>query len=81
MPGWYVTAAAASWRFLAIAGAVVAVMYSLVYLRVIVLPIIIALLASTLLLPIVRWLKGHRVPDALAAAMRCSPRSSSWRGS
>jgi putative heme transporter len=69
MPGWYVTAAAASWRFLAIAGAVVAVMYSLVYLRVIVLPIIIALLASTLLLPIVRWLKGHRVPDALAAAL------------
>jgi putative heme transporter len=69
MPGWYVTAAAASWRFLAIAGAVVAVMYSLVYLRVIVLPIIIALLASTLLLPIVRWLKGRRVPDALAAAL------------
>jgi putative heme transporter len=69
MPGWYMTAAAASWRFLAIAGAVVAVMYSLVYLRVIVLPIIIALLASTLLLPIVRWLKGRRVPDALAAAL------------
>jgi predicted PurR-regulated permease PerM len=69
MPGWYVTAAAASWRFLAIAAAVVVVMYSLVYLRVIVLPIIIALLASTLLLPIVRWLKGRRVPDALAAAM------------
>jgi putative heme transporter len=69
MPGWYVTAAAASWRFLAIAGAAVAVMYSLVYLRVIVLPIIIALLASTLLLPIVRWLKGRRVPDALAAAL------------
>src|SRR5215212_2809078 len=69
LPGWYVTAAAASWRFLAIAGAVVAVMYSLVYLRVIVLPIIVALLASTLLLPIVRWLKRRRVPDALAAAL------------
>jgi predicted PurR-regulated permease PerM len=69
MPGWYRTAGAASWRFLAIAAAVVVVMYSLVQLRVIVLPIIVALLASTLLLPIVRWLKGRRVPDALAAAI------------
>ena len=41
--------------------------YGLVYLRVVVLPIIIALLASTLLLPVVRWLKGRNVPDALAA--------------
>ncbi len=42
MPGWYRTAAAASWRFLAIAGAVFVVMYALVHLRVIVLPIIVA---------------------------------------
>src|SRR5829696_5166125 len=69
MPGWYVTAAAASWRFLAIAAAVVVVVYSLVHLRVIVLPIIVALLASTLLLPLVRWLKSRRVPDALAAGL------------
>ena len=34
-----------------------------------VLPIIVALLASTLLLPLVRWLKRHGVPDALAAAV------------
>ena len=69
MPGWYRTAGAASWRFLAIAGAVYVVVYALVHLRVIVLPIIVALLASTLLLPIVRWLKRRRVPDALAAAI------------
>src|SRR5215207_7557513 len=69
MPGWYMTTAAASWRFLAIAAAVVAVVYALVHLRVIVLPIIVALLASTLLLPIVKWLRDHRVPDALAAAL------------
>jgi putative heme transporter len=69
MPGWYRTAAAGSWRFLAIAGAVVVVMYSLVHLRVIVLPIIVALLASTLLLPIVRWLKTRRVPEGLAAGL------------
>jgi predicted PurR-regulated permease PerM len=69
MPGWYRTAAAGSWRFVAIAAAVYLVMYSLVHLRVIVLPIIVALLASTLLLPLTRWLKQHRVPDAAAAAL------------
>ena len=68
LPGWYLTAAAASWRFLAIVGAVVAVVYALVHLRIVVLPIIIAILASTLLLPLVRWLKGRGVPDGLAAA-------------
>src|SRR3954453_19752998 len=69
MPGWYRTAAAASWRFLAIAGAAFLVIYALVHLRVIVIPIIVAVLASTLLLPIVSWLKRHRVPDGLAAAL------------
>ena len=67
LPGWYRTAGAASWRFLAIVAAVGAVAYALVYLRVVVLPIIIALLVSTLLLPVVRWLKGRGVPDSLAA--------------
>jgi putative heme transporter len=69
MPGWYRTAAAGSWRFLAIAAAAYVVAYALVHLRVIVLPIIVALLASTLLLPLVRWLRRHRVPDGLAAAL------------
>jgi predicted PurR-regulated permease PerM len=69
MPGWYRTAGAASWRFLAIAGAASAVIYALVHLRVIVIPIIVAVLASTLLLPSVSWLKRHRVPDGLAAAL------------
>jgi predicted PurR-regulated permease PerM len=69
MPGWYRTAGAASWRFLAIAGAAAVVVYALVHLRVIVIPIILAVLASTLLLPLVAWLKRHRVPDALAAAL------------
>ena len=69
MPGWYRTTAAASWRFVAIAAAVYLVMYSLVHLRVIVLPIIVALLASTLLLPVTRWLRQHGLPDAAAAAL------------
>src|SRR3954451_24066389 len=69
MPGWYRTAAAGSWRFLVIAAAVYVVLYALVQLRVIVLPIIVAVLASTLLLPVVRWLQRHGVPAGLAAAI------------
>jgi predicted PurR-regulated permease PerM len=68
LPGWYRTAAAASWRFVAIVAAVAAVIYALVVLRVVVLPIIVALLVSTLLMPPVRWLRGRGVPDGLAAA-------------
>jgi predicted PurR-regulated permease PerM len=68
LPGWYRTAAAVSWRFLAIVAAAGVIVYALVHLRVVVLPIIVALLASTLLLPVVRWLKDHGAPDALAAA-------------
>src|SRR4051794_24566516 len=68
IPHWYRTAAGISWRFLVIVGAAAATIYALHYMRVVVLPIIIALLASTLLLPLVRWLKSRNVPDALAAA-------------
>jgi predicted PurR-regulated permease PerM len=68
LPRWYRTASDVSWRFLVIVAAAGAVVYALVHLRVVVLPIIVALLASTLLLPVVRWLKGHGAPDALAAA-------------
>jgi predicted PurR-regulated permease PerM len=55
---------------LAIAAAIAVIVYALVHLRVVVLPIIVALLASTLLLPLVRWLKERNVPDALAGAAR-----------
>src|SRR5688500_3270350 len=68
LPAWYRTAAAASWRLLAIAAAIAVIVYALVHLRVVVLPIVIALLASTLPLPLVRWLKERNAPDALAAA-------------
>lgn len=68
LPAWYRTAAAVSWRFLAIAAAIAVIVYALVHLRVVVLPVIVALLASTLLLPLVRWLKERNAPDALAAA-------------
>ena len=68
LPGWYRTAGAASWRFVAIVAAVGLVLYALVVLRVVVLPIIVALLVSTLLLPVVQWLKRRGAPPAVAAA-------------
>ena len=73
--GWYRTAAAASWRFLVIVAAAGALVYALVYLRVVVLPIIIALLVSTLLLPVVRWLKSRARRTRSPPRARCSARS------
>jgi len=69
LPGWYRTAAAGSWRLLAIMGAIVATIYALVYLRVIVLPVIIALLLSTLLVPVVGWLQRRGLSSGLATAL------------
>jgi predicted PurR-regulated permease PerM len=68
LPEWYRTTAAASWRFIVIVVAAALFVYVLIYLHVVVLPIILALLISTLLLPVVRWLKARGAPDALAAA-------------
>lgn len=69
LPRWYRTTAAVSWRFLVIGAAAGVVVYALVYLHVVVLPIILALLVSTLLLPVVQWLKAKGAPDALAASL------------
>lgn len=69
VPGWLRRASAMSWRLLVVAAAIATTVYVLAYLRVLVLPIIIALLLTTLLLPPVRWLKRHRVPDGLAAGI------------
>ena len=55
-----------SWRLLVILVAAAAVIYALVKLRLIVLPVIIALLLSTLLAPLVDRLKQRRWKPALA---------------
>jgi predicted PurR-regulated permease PerM len=55
-----------SWRLLVILVAAAAVVYALVKLRLIVLPVIIALLLSTLLAPLVDRLKRRRWKPALA---------------
>ena len=68
LPRWIRTGGAAAWRLLGMGLVVVAVLYLLALLRVVVLPVIVALLASTLLLPPVRALKARGVPPAAAVA-------------
>jgi predicted PurR-regulated permease PerM len=67
-PVWLRAASEWTWRSFVIAFGVVAAVYALGVLRVVVLPIIIALLATTLLLPLTRILRKRGVPDGLAAA-------------
>lgn len=67
MPHWLAYGAAIAWRLLVIVAAVALSAYALAYLRVIVVPMIVALLLSTALRPPTRWLMRHRFSDAAAA--------------
>ena len=69
VPGWLRSGAAISWRLLAVGAAVLAVLYLLSLLRVVVLPVIVAVLVTTLLLPAVEALKRRNVPEAAAAGL------------
>ena len=68
VPRWLRSGAAIAWRLLAIVAAIAVTVYALAYLRVVVLPVIVALLVSSVLRPPVRWLTRHRFSDAAAAA-------------
>jgi len=67
VPRWLSSGAAIAWRLLAIVAAVALTVYALAYLRVVVVPLIVALLLSTALRPPTRWLARHRFSDAAAA--------------
>jgi putative heme transporter len=67
VPRPLVTAAAISWRSLVVAAAVLAVVYLLVRLRLVVLPVIVALFVTTLLRPPTRWLVGRGIPELAAS--------------
>jgi predicted PurR-regulated permease PerM len=67
VPRWLASGAAIAWRLLVIVVAVAVTVYALAYLRVVVLPLIVALLISTILRPPTRWLMRHRFSDAAAA--------------
>lgn len=66
VPRPLVTAAAISWRSLVVAAAVLAAVYALVRLRLVVLPVIVALFVTTLLRPPAQWLWGRGVPRLAA---------------
>jgi predicted PurR-regulated permease PerM len=68
VPRWLRSGAAIAWRLLALAAAIALTAYVLAYLRIVVLPIIVALLVSTVLGPPTRWLSRHRFSDGAAAA-------------
>ena len=66
-PGALAKAAEISLRFLLIAGAIAVAGFVLVRLRVVVLPIVLALFAATVLVPPARWLERRGWPGTLAA--------------
>jgi predicted PurR-regulated permease PerM len=58
--------AAYSWRFVVIVAAAYAIVYGLVQLRLIVLPVIVALFLSTILAPPAYWLTARGLPHLLS---------------
>jgi len=68
MPVAVRTAAAWSWRFLAIAGAVVVIGYGLTKLSELVIPVLVALLLTALMTHLVEWL-ARWLPRGLATAI------------
>lgn len=58
--------AAYAWRFVVIAAAAYVIVYGLVQLRLIVLPVIVALLLSTILTPPAHWLTDRGLPHMLS---------------
>lgn len=59
-------AAEISWRFLVVVAAIYVAVLALVRLRLVVVPVILALFLATVLGPPALWLKKHRFPPALA---------------
>jgi putative heme transporter len=64
-----VVAAAYSWRFLLVVGAGAVLVYGLVKLRLLVFPIIIALMLATIVAPAAGWLSRRGIPRGLASFM------------
>lgn len=66
IPSWLDRAAGWSWRFLAVAAAVALLAFILIELRIVVLPLIVALFLAAILEPPVRWVSERGVPRILA---------------
>jgi len=68
-PAWLRASSEWTWRLLLVGFGIVALVYALGVLQVVVLPVIIALLVTTLLLPPKRWLTHRGMGDALATSL------------
>ena len=66
VPGWLRNAAAVSWRSLVVIALAAVVVFGLVHLRVIFIPLALALLIAAVLGPPARWLMGRGWPPTLA---------------
>ncbi len=62
-------AGAWSWRLLVIAGAIAVIIFVIIQLRLIVIPLLVAVLVSALLVPLVAFLVRHKWPKGLAVAV------------
>ena len=69
VPRILVAASELSWRFLVCVAAVAVVVFLLSKISFAVIPVLIALLASTLLVPPTQWLERRGLPDAAATAL------------
>jgi putative heme transporter len=69
VPSWLETGAAWMWRLLVLIVGAAAILMVLTRLYLVSLPIIVALILSTLLVPIARALERRRVPNMLAAVI------------
>jgi predicted PurR-regulated permease PerM len=67
VPRLLAVAAAYSWRFLAVVAAALVFVYFFVTLRLIFIPVVVALLLSTLLVPLAERLRRRGLPSLLAA--------------
>jgi predicted PurR-regulated permease PerM len=66
VPKWLMRWSAVCWRLLIIGAGLVVVGYLFTRLRLILLPIVVALFVATVLAPPARWLRRHRLPPLLA---------------
>lgn len=69
IPPWIRVAAGWSWRLLVVAAAAAVVLWAAAELRLVTLPIFLALLATALLRPPAAWLERAGAPPALAAGL------------
>lgn len=69
VPRWLEAAGAWGWRLVGAAAALFVILYVMRALRIIVLPFVFGVVVASLLEPIARWLRNHRMPRPLAAVI------------